>query len=404
VNSHLAETSNTRIQSLDIIRGFALLGILVMNIQSFAMPEAAYTNPTAYGDFNGINKLVWMVSHLLFDSKFMALFSMLFGVGILVFSDNLVARGNKAFATHARRMFWLLLFGFIHGHLIWSGDILFMYAACGFVFYSFRNRTIKTLWIVGIIFLTIGWGFTELIQVSLNYMTPDEVADMATDWAPTREETSSKLLSMTGVWSQQFSLRTENAWFMQTFGVLYYGLGRVGGLMLIGMALYKQGLFTGRYAPSDLLKKGLVNLLIGFSFTIYGLFFNFQHDWAFSYSQFRGMQFNYIGSVFVAIGYAQLLALVVQKQWFAAVTKRLAYVGRMAFTNYISQSIICTFIFYGFGLGLFGSVERWQQLLIVLCIWALQLTWSPLWLESFRYGPLEWLWRTLTYWQKPNGR
>ncbi|MBU2864963.1 DUF418 domain-containing protein [Reinekea forsetii] len=393
--------NSKRIHSLDSIRGFALLGILIMNIQAFAMPEAAYLNPTAYGDFTGVNKVVWLVSHVFFDSKFMSLFSMLFGAGILLFCNNLVERGKKPFGIHYRRMFWLLLFGFIHAHLIWSGDVLFTYAMCGFILYSFYQRTIKTLWVVGISLLAIGWGLLEMTQFSLAYLSEEELTELNNDWSPTLEATHSKLAAMTGLWQEQFSLRTENAWLMQTVGFAYFGLWRVGGLMLIGMALFKQGLFTGALSTKDHISKILFYFLIGFGFTLYGLNFNIDNEWSLFHSQFRGYQFNYIGSVFVALGYAHSLALVIQKQWLTTAMIHLAYVGRMAFSNYIAQSLICTFIFYGFGLGLFGSIERWQQLVIVFAVWCVQIIGSKLWLTHFRFGPLEWVWRGLTYWRRP---
>jgi len=131
----------------------------------------------------------------------------------------------------------------------------------------------------------------------------------------------------------------------------------------------------------------------------YGIYFNFEHQWVAEFSEFYGSQFNYIGSILVALGYIYLLAFIVQKDWIPRLTQRLAYVGRMAFTNYLSQSIICTIIFYHFEL--FGRVERWQQILIVLSIWLIQFVWSKWWLTRYRFGPLEWAWRSLSYWKVP---
>ena len=130
-----------RIVSLDVLRGVAVAGILIMNIQSFSMPSAAYINPTAYGDLTGLNKWIWIISHILASGKFMSIFSILFGAGVLIFIQNVQARGEKAFAFHFRRLGWLLLFGMIHGYLLWSGDILVCYSLCGMVIWFFRNSS-----------------------------------------------------------------------------------------------------------------------------------------------------------------------------------------------------------------------------------------------------------------------
>ncbi len=398
MSTMLPTNKSNRIHSLDIIRGFALLGILLMNIQSFAMPMAAYMNPTAFGDLTGVNKWVWLLSHLLVDSKFMAMFSLLFGAGVLLFCQHLETRQKKSLSLHYRRMFWLLMFGLIHAHLIWSGDVLFLYAVCGFWIYFFRNASIRTLWVTGILLLAIGWIFSVLTQYFLRYMPAEEVIALQEDWLPPSEVMQAEVAAMIGTWLQQFQVRTEDAFFMETFVLLYMMLWRAGGMMLIGMALYKQGLFTGQLDTRYLLRNALVCLTGGLALVGYGLIFNFRHEFAMEYSQFQGSQFNYVGSVLVALGYVHLLAWLIQKNLFSPIFKRLSYVGRMAFTNYISHSLICTFIFYGFGLGLFGTFERWQQLVVVIIIWIAQLFWSRWWLTRYQYGPLEWFWRVLTYW------
>jgi len=387
-----------RIQSLDIIRGFALLGILLMNIQSFSMPDAAYLNPTSYGDLTGINLGVWAVSHLLIDSKFMAMFSMLFGAGVLLFCEHIEAKHGTSFFLHYRRMFWLMLFGLMHAHLIWSGDVLFLYAVCGFWIYWFRHCTTKTLWITGIGLLSVGWLLNAFTQWGLAYMPDADLASLQSDWRPATAVINAEITAFTGTWQEQFHIRSEHAWFLETFVLLYLMIWRAGGLMLIGMALYKQGLFSQLKDSKDILRNGIFFAVSGFSLVGYGIYYNFEHQWVMEYSQFAGSQFNYIGSVLVALAYLYLFVFMIQTQRLTTIQNRLAYVGRMAFSNYISQSVICTFIFYGFGLGLFGQFERWQQLLVVLVVWSLILIWSPIWLNKFRYGPLEWCWRSLTYW------
>lgn len=390
--------TKARVQSLDIVRGFALLGILLMNIQSFSMPEAAYLNPTAYGDFNGINWWVWSLSHILVDSKFMAMFSLLFGAGVLLFCEHLEARQGNSFFIHYRRMFWLMIFGLLHAHLIWSGDVLFLYAVCGFWIYFCRNLSVRSLWIFGISLLLVGWGLNAFTQFGLNYMNAEEIALMKSEWAPSAAQLQAEIDAYTGTWMEQFAIRSEAALFLETFVLIYLMIWRGGGMMLIGMALYKQGVFTGQLSNRTTLRNATLTLVTGFAIVIYGVVYNMGHNFQFEMSQFAGSQFNYIGSVLVAIGYVYLFVWIVQKGFLTGLTRRLAAVGRMAFTNYIAQSVIATTIFYGVGFGLFGTFERWEQLLVVIGIWSIQLIVSPLWLARFRYGPLEAVWRMLTYW------
>ena len=142
-----------RIPSLDVMRGFALLGILIMNIQSFSMIYAAYFNPTAYGDLSGVHRWIWILSHLLADQKFMAIFSMLFGAGIILMAGRAEASGRSAKALHFRRMLLLIAFGAMHAYLLWHGDVLVIYGMSGLVVYLFRRRSPRTLLILGIVLL-----------------------------------------------------------------------------------------------------------------------------------------------------------------------------------------------------------------------------------------------------------
>ena len=159
-------TGAERIISLDILRGVAVLGILLMNIQSFSMIGAAYINPTAYGDLTSINRMVWILSHLLANSKFMSIFSLLFGAGVILFTERAIEKGRKASAFHYRRMMWLLIFGFIHAYLIWYGDILVAYSLCAFLVYLFRNKKPSTLLTLGLVIFFVkhsrkGWSGTS---------------------------------------------------------------------------------------------------------------------------------------------------------------------------------------------------------------------------------------------------
>jgi uncharacterized protein len=170
--------------------------------------------------------------------------------------------------------------------------------------------------------------------------------------------------------------------------------------MLVGMALYKLGVVTAKRTPRFYATMAVVGLIVGLSAAAYGVQQNFVHDWDLAFSRFgSGFQFNYWGSLLVSGGYIGLVILWVQWGGLARLQAALAAVGRMALSNYLLHTLIATTIFYGHGFGLFGSVDRTGQLIIVLAIWACQLVWSPIWLHYFRFGPAEWLWRSLTYWK-----
>lgn len=381
-----------RIVSMDVLRGFVLLGILVMNIQSFAMPIAAYMNPTAYGDLTGANLWVWIVSHLFFDQKFMTIFSLLFGAGVLLMTER---AGDEGGRLHRRRMGWLVLFGLLHAHLLWYGDILYTYGMCGLAAYFFRHAAPRTLLMAGAAFILIGL----LLPIGLGAIMPPEELTKVRDesWQPTAEVRERELNAYRGGPLAQAAHRSPEALLFQTFYFFLFAFWKVFGLMLVGMALLKLDVFTARRSVSFYAKFAAVNLAIGLPIVIYGMLQNFAHGWSVEYSMFLGAGYNYVGSTFVSFGYIGLFMAIVRAGAIEALTARLAAVGRMAFSNYILQTLIATTIFYGHGFGLFGSVERTGQVAIVLAVWALQLFVSPIWLRHYQFGPLEWVWRSLTY-------
>ncbi|TVS09286.1 MAG: DUF418 domain-containing protein [Gammaproteobacteria bacterium] len=388
-----------RFESLDVLRGFALLGILVINIQLFAMPEAAYSNPSVWGDLSGINYLVWLLSHVLADQKMMTIFSMLFGAGIVLFIERAEQRTDGAVGLHLRRSFWLLLFGVLHAYLLWYGDILVLYGLCAFVVVWFRRWRPVTLILVGTAFLAVSTCIYLYAGWSMPYW-PEEVrtAFLAETWQPERDSTAAEIDAYRGGWLDQMAHRVPAALAMQTFVFLIWGFWRAAGLMLIGMALYKLGVFSAQRAPAFYTGLIVVGLLLGVPLVGYGVHWNFANDWG-PLSLFYGSQFNYWASVPVSLAWVALVMLACQRQLLPRLLARLAAVGRTAFSNYILQTLICTGIFYGHGLGLFADVSRIGQIGIVLAVWIVQLLVSPLWLRHFRFGPLEWLWRCLTYWQ-----
>jgi uncharacterized protein len=390
-------TQSERILSVDVLRGFAVLGILVMNIQSFSMPEAAYFNPTAYGDLTGLNYVVWLLSHLFTDMKFMALFSMLFGAGMVLMADRMEASGRTLARIHYRRTLILLGFGMAHAWFLWTGDILFIYAMCGFLVYLFRKRQPKTLILLGLTSLAMATILSLASQFSMPLWTEESLANFTEMWAPTQEQITAQLTAYRGGWSAQNEFRFMSALQMETVAFLAFLSWRAGGLMLVGMGLYKLGVFSAELGTRTYVKMVLAGLLVGLPLVATGVWYQTSTGWALETGFFGGPQFNYWGSLLVALGWVGAVMLFCQGWSGGRLHRSLAATGQMALTNYLMQTIICTTIFYGHGLGLFGSVERTGQILIVFSIWAVELLWSPWWLARFRFGPFEWLWRSLTY-------
>ena len=387
-----------RIISLDLLRGVAVLGILVMNIQHFSMPQAAYINPTAYGDLNGFNKWVWIFSHLLASRKFMSIFSMLFGAGVLLFTQRAEQKGLNSAALHYRRMGWLLVFGLMHGYLLWSGDILVSYSLCGMLIYLFRHmKPVKLLWIASAFFL-VPILINLFFSWSMPYWPSESMEFTMESWMPGEQVLLHHLDVYRSSWLKQMELRIPGTIFMQT-GMFFMGtFWRAMAMMLLGMALFKWKVLSAERSSAFYTKMTFFGLTAGLILSATGLVLNFRNEWSMEFSMFLGSEFNYVGSVGTALGYVGIVMLISQSNRFKTCKKVFSSVGRMAFSNYILMTLVGTFIFYGHGLGLYGRMERTYQLIITLAIWALILIISPLWLKRFRFGPLEGLWRRLTYW------
>lgn len=390
-----------RIVSIDVLRGFALLGILAMNIQYFSMISAAYGNPTAYGDLHGANVVVWLVCHVLADEKFMTIFSMLFGAGIVLMTSHIEAAGRGSALLHYRRMGWLILFGLLHGFLLWSGDILFVYGVCGMVAYAFRKLPPRRLLVSGLAIMSVACiCLTAYGRVSARW-SPAQVEQAREDlWMPSADGAAKEIAAYRGNWMQQMRFRVPNTLQMDTSFFVFFAFWRVCGLMLFGMGLFKLRVFSADRAPSLYWTMIALAVFVGIPVTLYGTYRDFAGGWDFRYSFFYGAQFNYWASLLVSLGWVGVVMLVCRTPALAPAARRLAAVGRMAFSNYIMHTLICTTLFYGYGFAFFGKVERVWQFAIVVVIWAFQLAVSPIWLQYFLFGPLEWLWRTLTYWQR----
>ena len=388
-----------RIIALDFLRGFALLGILLMNIQSFAMPFSAYFNPTAYGDLTGANLGVWAFSHIFADSKFMTIFSILYGAGIILITQKIDERGGRPAGLHYRRTFWLLVIGLAHAYLLWYGDILVTYGLIALIAFFFRKLSPRWLITWGVVTLMIGTLLTYSLGANFQFFPPEVQAEFASSWFPSDAQLAEEVAIYQSGWLQQLAARASESIDMQTTGFLFWGFWRAGGLMLLGMGLFKMGVLTAQRSNAYYRNMLLAGFVVGLPLIIYGMVSNFSSGWSLEYARFTGSLFNYWGSIGISLSYISAVMLIAKSGRWQAVVERFAAVGRTALSNYLLQTVLSILVFYGFGLGLFGQVERLGQFLIVLAIWAIQLIVSPIWLRHFRFGPVEWLWRSLTYGQ-----
>ena len=382
-----------RIVSLDALRGFALLGILVINVWWFGMPMAASENPPVFGSFSGADYVAWFVSHVFFEMKFITLFTVLFGAGIVLFTESKARKGQPAMRLHYRRTGWLLLIGLGHAYLLWYGDILVAYALCALLAVFARNWNPKTLAIVGIFLLIL----PSLLFASLGFVAHELPEEDLAMWEPTDEQIQSEIDAYQGGWLDQMDHRLSTAIELQTVGFAFWTFWRTTGVMLLGMALFRWGVLSNE--RSRLFYLGLLvgGGALGLALILGGVWYRSYHDWAFVESVFFATQFNYWGSLPLAGAYVAGIMLWCHHRPAGVVTGSLAAVGRTAFSNYLLQTLLATSIFYGHGLGLFATMNRVELLGVVVLIWAIQIPLSVLWLRYFRFGPVEWVWRTLTY-------
>jgi len=388
----------SRIKSLDVMRGFALLGILAVNAAFFAAPWQTSQNPLLPPlDVTDQTLWSWLLMHVFFEFKCITLFSMLFGVSIYLVGGDKSDKTRNGVLT--RRLLWLAAFGLIHGLLIWYGDILFLYALTGLLVMLVRSWGPVTLTIVGIVLYLLAFALQSVLGVSWEFIPVAERSaieeQLGAYFAPSSEELARVQAAYQG--GLMSALRENiDTWVLVITNSIFGLMVRTAGVMMIGMALYKWGFFSGR-APAWLYV--LVSLVGAAALAVIGYqaILNSQAGFDMVHMLTRGNLPNAFLSIFVSLGYASVLILLV-KAGARILTEPLAAVGRMAFTNYIAQSLIMTTIFWsGRGFGLFGEVDRPTLWAIVLGVWALQLIWSPLWLARFEMGPLEWLWRRLSY-------
>ncbi|MCL5999082.1 MAG: DUF418 domain-containing protein [Chloroflexi bacterium] len=393
-----------RIQSVDILRGFAILGILLVNMSFFNSPQLwqqIYGRPQVD---QGIDLVARWIVNFLATSKFYPLFSFLFGFGLSIQVSRAQARGRSVVPLFLRRQMALMFFGLAHALLLWNGDILFPYALLGFVLILFRNAKPRTLliWVVVLLLipllLSIG---SVLLTASFASMAGSDSMMLSPGMVPFFPSIAEAIrVYSQGSYGDIFNLRLLE-WVLMMVATSFFMFFHILAMFLLGLYAGKRGFFqnTGEHVPflRNVLRWGL----------IIGLPCNVFYATALAAGGGGGSQGYLLSAAAQAVvlvgGPAQTLAyiagglLLLQKQPWQRRLAPLAAVGRMALSNYLFQTIVCTTIFYSYGLGLYGQVGAAAGLLLSLLIYAIQVPLSNLWLRHFRFGPFEWLWRTLTY-------
>ena len=282
-----------------------------MNIQSFAMVGAVYFNLTAYGNLEDANCWVWYLSHLLADMKFMTIFSMLFGAGIALMSGRQATRVQPAAGLHYRRMGWILAIGFLHAHLLWQADTLVAYAMCGFIVFLFRNLSPRVLLVIGVLWFSVASGLSFLSGMSMPYWPEEDAAQFEREvWRPTTADVENEVSTHRGSWLQQLPIRSSEAFYFETFVFLFLFVWMAGGLMLVGMAMFKLGVLTGERSKAFYAALIAIAAIIGAPMIVLDIHRNFQTGWHVCYSFFFGNQVNYWGSPLISLGYVGAIMLI----------------------------------------------------------------------------------------------
>lgn len=362
-----------RILSLDLIRGVAVLGILLMNAVSFAYGMVPYRNISVAGSDMGLDLAVAILGEILIDQKFMGIFSLLFGAGIFLFIERAARREKRPTLLNAWRNVLLLIMGLVH-MAIWEGDVLTAYAVSAFVLLLLRRLPSRAMIVLGVLIFLASVLPSFLLQ----------------SWVNTTD------VSLDGVWVlPEDGVTPSGEDYDILSGVLALGyLMRALGLILTGAGLYRTGFMQGALSDQFYRRMALGGLGVGLSLATLGVVIMYLGDYGRDVA-FIGEVPNTLGTIAASLGYMSLIILWQRTKGLAWLKERFIAVGRMALTNYLAQTVFGVLILTH----LLADVEigRATVLPFILAVWALQLWWSPAWLSRFRFGPMEWVWRTGTY-------
>jgi uncharacterized protein len=379
--------SHERIELIDVLRGFAVFGILVANMASFSGQPPG---PGAW--YQVADKTIFILTRFLIEAKFYSLFSFLFGWGMAVQMIRAQSKGKAFLPRYMRRLLVLLLFGVIHGTLIWVGDILTLYAMLGFLLLLFRNRSPRFLLAASVSFLIASILLTLPLEAVQDFRTwyTDITYYFRQLQFPNGLYLTGSYLEVTRRRIQEYLAHNSN---------VIFSFGNVFGMFLLGLAVGKFGFFQNieRYLPR--VRKGIwIALTMGLLFNaVFVSATLWPNRFPADYWQTFRVGARTIGAPALMLFYIAAIVLLYQdKRWRQRLT-RLAPVGRTALSNYLFQSVLLTMIFYSYGLGFYGRIDPTTGLILTLLIYLLQIGLSAWWLDRYRFGPVEWLWRTLTY-------
>ena len=399
--------TGNRLVSLDFIRGLAVLGILLANITAFAHPMLAYHWPSALPDGGTAgDRIVWLAQLVLVDGKFRGLFTILFGAGMYLFMERAWARG-EGLGLQLRRLFFLLIFGIAHSVLLFAGDILVLYALGGFLALPLVECSARRQLALGAVGCVAGGVLTMLAFSSammieqwpdvLAQAAPETLASLDAQAQARIDAGEADMAVMTGG-SYADIVRYRLAKEANEAGYLVWlALTETVPLMLLGMGLYRVGLFFGGLDTARVRLWASLSLATGLLATLALGLWPYLQGFPPFLTIFAANGAAALTSLPTIIGLTLLLGIYGAHAAAGWLGERLVAAGRMAFSNYVGTSLLMMLVFQGWAGGLFGQLHRIELLLPVVLAWAVMLAWSKPWLAVFRYGPLEWLWRCLTY-------
>jgi uncharacterized protein len=389
-------TGSGRVVTLDILRGVAVMGILAINIVAFALPLDAYLNPRAFGLESDADLISWAASFVLIEGKMRGLFSLLFGASMLLVIERAEAAGEPSDKVHFRRMGWLLLFGLVHYYFIWHGDILTLYAAIGIVAWFLHGSSPRALVRLAVALILLQFLLFALLALPGIELLADPQAPPVAGQRPAGPAIAARAAEAIALYRGDYGGIVHHQFTDGLDGPLVaipLNGAETLGYMLLGMAALKSGFITGSWPVRRYRQIAAGGFALGVplgSLLALGLI---------------GEQFSNPAIVSLNLAATTLLRpimiiatialIILATRRGGALTDRIAAAGRAAFTNYLGTSIVMTGLFYGHGLGWFGTLSRAELWLVVLPACLLMLLWSKPWLDRYRYGPFEWLWRSL---------
>lgn len=391
VNTPLLEKN--RVEALDLVRGIAVCGLVPINSIDFGFGSMLLLYPL---DLAGADRTLWMLLMGLGAGKFATLFASLFGAGMILFCGRAEASGRSAASRYLPRLAWLFVIGVLHAYLIWYGDILVSYAVTGFVLFWCRNWSAKVFLIIGSALL-FTFVFPLVVGAVICHFVDFPLTEEWTELAVTiRSEGLKETAALTGSWVEQMKARATYALLIHLLGIPLYLFWFAAMFMCFGIALMKSGFFTGGWSDRRLGKTTTLLLVTGLPLTLGG-YAVFAYAAPTPVLLIWGYAASFTGMPLVAYGYAGLGVMWSRRENAGILRRSIAAVGRMALTNYIAQSVLLGLIYYGHGLALRGQIQFYEAMLIAPAIWVFQMAASNFWLRHHSHGPLEWLWRRLTY-------